>query len=174
MCAGGSVVPGSVGTAASQAPMRARLRAETGAVARPHVWQKLGLAKIRVECARREKPREAANHAGAEKHARQQQPQLPGTLGRDMPIKLASSMACKATHRATNKYEQKPERNGTQRATRPPHPDATELGIGEAAGWAAMAACLAALRGLAGRGAGKGGWPGCGCCCGGGPGCGSC
>ena len=35
--------------------MRARLRAETSAVARPHVWQKLGLAKIAVECARREK-----------------------------------------------------------------------------------------------------------------------
>ena len=35
--------------------MRARLRAETSAVARPHVWQKLGLAKMGVECAKREK-----------------------------------------------------------------------------------------------------------------------
>ena len=35
--------------------MRARLRAETSAVARPHVWQKLGLAKMGVERARREK-----------------------------------------------------------------------------------------------------------------------
>ena len=34
---------------------RARLRAETSAVARPHVWQKLGLAKMGVECARRDK-----------------------------------------------------------------------------------------------------------------------
>ena len=70
MCAAGSVVPGSVGTAASKPSpgMRARLRAETSAVARPHIWQKLGLTKMGVECAKQ--PRIGGSHgAPARCHA---------------------------------------------------------------------------------------------------------